>query len=225
MTVRIAPPPINTEDKAVWNTWYLRVKDAINQLGLSFLWTNITFTGSNITDVVTRNHNDLQNMQGGTAGQYYHITSTQSSAISAFNATQWTDLTDGGGTTLHTHTHNSSTSVQGGAAGDYYHLTAVQHADLTDGGTTTLHTHTLHAVATLNFGSIAANSTSELTMTVAGATTNAAVYLGAPPAIEAGLIWCGYVSAADTVSVRIHNMTGGAIDPASADWHVRVEVH
>lgn len=176
MTVRISPPPINTEDKVVWNTWYLRVKDAINQLGLSFIWTNITFTGSNITDIVTRNHSDLQNMQGGTAGQYYH-------------------------------------------------LTAVQHADLTDGGTTTLHSHSLHAVATLNFGSIAANSTSELTMTVAGATTNAAVYLGAPPAIEAGLIWCGYVSAADTVSVRIHNMTGGAIDPASADWHVRVEVH
>jgi len=103
MTVRIAPPPINTEDKAVWNTWYLRVKDAINQLGLSFLWTNITFTGSNITDIVTRNHSDLQNMQGGTAGQYYHVTSTQATAIAAFNATQWTDLTDSGESTLHYH--------------------------------------------------------------------------------------------------------------------------
>ena len=103
MTVRISPPPINTEDKAVWNTWYLRVKDAINQLGLSFIWTNITFTGSNITDVVTRNHSDLQNIQGGTAGQYYHLTSTQSTAIASFNATQWTDLTDNGDTTIHYH--------------------------------------------------------------------------------------------------------------------------
>jgi len=44
----------------------------------------------------------------------------------------------------------------------------------------------------------------------------------APAAIEAGLTWSGFVSAADTVKVRVHNNTGGAVDPASASWTVSV---
>jgi len=224
MTVRIAPPPINTEDKAVWNTWYLRVKDAINQLGLSFLWTNIDFSGSNLDDIVTRNHNDLLNFQGGTAGQYYHVTSTQATAIAAFNATQWTDLTDSGGTTLHTHTHNSNTSMQGGTANEYYHLTSAQHADLTDGGTTSLHKHTITGSASLSFGSVAANGTADQTITVTGATAGQSVMLGPPAAIESGFTWSGFVSAADTVTVRVHNNTGGSVTPATATWYATVHI-
>lgn len=174
--IRVPPPPLSTQDQGIWSTWYVRVKDAINQLRDNITWVNLDFTSSNLTDIVTRNHNDLNNIQGGATAQRYH-------------------------------------------------LTLVQHTDLTDGGVTTLHTHSLHNVATLDFGSISSNSTAELTATVTGATEGAAVYLGPPATIESGLVWCGYVSAADTVTVRLHNSTGGAINPANADWHIKVEAH
>jgi hypothetical protein len=40
--------------------------------------TNTTF--DNLTHITTRNHNDLQNIQGGTTNQYYHLTSAQSAS-------------------------------------------------------------------------------------------------------------------------------------------------
>jgi hypothetical protein len=76
--------------------------------------------------------------------------------------------------------------------------------------------------ATLDFPSISSNHSEELTMTVTGAATGDIVMLGAPSAIESDLTWCGYVSAADTVTVRLHNSSGGAVDPASATWKATV---
>ena len=76
--------------------------------------------------------------------------------------------------------------------------------------------------ATLDFPSISSNNNEELTMTVTGAAIGDVVMLGAPSAIESDLTWCGYVSAADTVTVRLHNSSGGAIDPASATWKATV---
>ena len=138
---RIPPPPVTSEDKTIWNNWYVAVKDAINNLRNALKWVNLDFTGSNITDIQSRSHQDLTNLQGGSVSERYHLTSAQATAIASFNGTYWTDLTDG--------------------------------------GTTTLHQHSLHATATLDFGSIASNSTAELTATVNGATTTSAVYIGA----------------------------------------------
>jgi hypothetical protein len=78
------------------------------------------------------------------------------------------------------------------------------------------------ATATLDFPSISSNSGEELTITVTGAATGDVVILGAPSAIESGLTWCGYVSAADTVTVRLHNSSGGSVNPASATWKATV---
>lgn len=44
-------------------------------------WTRVNKTGSNITDIATRNHNDLQNIQGGSAGDYQHLTTAQVSTL------------------------------------------------------------------------------------------------------------------------------------------------
>lgn len=78
------------------------------------------------------------------------------------------------------------------------------------------------ASATLDFASIAANTASELTVTVAGAAVGDVVAVGAPDAIEAGLIVSGYVSDVNEVTVRVANVTVGAVDPASADFSVAV---
>jgi hypothetical protein len=80
----------------------------------------------------------------------------------------------------------------------------------------------LTATATLDFPSIASNSYSDLTITVTGAVTGSSVHLGAPSGFEANLTFCGWVSATNTVTVRIHNGSGGAINPASATWRATV---
>jgi hypothetical protein len=40
-------------------------------------WDQINTAGSDLTDIATRNHNDLQSFNGGTSGEYYHLTSAQ----------------------------------------------------------------------------------------------------------------------------------------------------
>lgn len=80
------------------------------------------------------------------------------------------------------------------------------------------------ATAPLDFPSVAAGGQQELTIAVTGATTDGkcSVELGPPAGIVAGLVWGGRVSAADTVTVRVSNITGSPIDPASATWRATV---
>lgn len=52
--------------------WLRKINNILASSGIS--WSLIDFTGSNLTDIQTRNHNDLQNIQGGQAGEYYHLT-------------------------------------------------------------------------------------------------------------------------------------------------------
>lgn len=80
----------------------------------------------------------------------------------------------------------------------------------------------LSATATLDFPSIPANSTAQLTVAVVGAALGDAVSLAPPSGLENGLISMGRVTAVDTVSVRLANVTTAAIDPASASWGVSV---
>lgn len=80
----------------------------------------------------------------------------------------------------------------------------------------------LTATATIDFTSIAAGATQEQTITVTGAATGDTVELGLPSTLDAGLMATGYVSAADTVKIRLFNTTGGAIDPASATYRAKV---
>ena len=72
--------------------------------------------------------------------------------------------------------------------------------------------------ATLNYASIASNATATLTITVTGAVVGDMVIITPPSTLEDGLIYCGGVTVADTVCIRVHNTSGGAIDPASATW-------
>ena len=84
----------------------MAVKDAINNLRADLKWSNIDFTGSNITDIAFKSHQDLTSLQGGSSTERYHVSATQAAAIAAFNATQWTDLTDGGTSALHYHAND-----------------------------------------------------------------------------------------------------------------------
>lgn len=89
------------------------------------------------------------------------------------------------------------------------------------GGGATI-TKILSASATLTFASIAAGAQQEQTISVTGATVGSPVSYGLPAAIEAGLTADAYVSAADTVKVRLTNTTGSPIVPAVATHKVIV---
>lgn len=78
--------------------------------------------------------------------------------------------------------------------------------------------------ASLNFPSISAGGTAELTISVPDAATNDAVTLGPPASLTAGLMAIGYVSSSGTVTVRVHNTTGSPIDPPAATWRAMVTV-
>lgn len=80
----IPPSPIDAPFGSYnWQDWYFKVRTAINN-AQNISWSQINnFTGSNLTSLATRNHNDLQTIQGGSAGQFYHLTSAQNTAIAA----------------------------------------------------------------------------------------------------------------------------------------------
>jgi predicted RecA/RadA family phage recombinase len=85
-----------------------------------------------------------------------------------------------------------------------------------------LPTQVLTAIATLDFASIAAAASEDKTIAVTGAAVGDSVALGLPAAPAAGIVFNGFVSAADTVTVRATNITASAVDPASADYTAMV---
>jgi len=75
------PHSSNTDfSSPAWQRWFHNISDALNKsayLSIPNEWDTITFTGSNLSDIETRRHNDLQAIQGGAAGDYYHLSAAQ----------------------------------------------------------------------------------------------------------------------------------------------------
>ena len=111
----LGPPP-RVESGSVFDRWMTNAWNRITKAG-QLLWSQIDFTGSNLTDLATRNHADLQNIN---TASYTHLT-----------ATNHTDLTDAGDSTLHYHATDR----------DSANFTGTNWTDLTDAGDSTLHYH------------------------------------------------------------------------------------
>lgn len=92
MALVLPPVPIGEPAGSfAWDQWYLSLQQLFAGTG-TVPWALVDTSGSNITDIASRAHNNLQTIQGGTSGEFYHLTSAQH-----------TDLTDAGDTTLHIH--------------------------------------------------------------------------------------------------------------------------
>lgn len=74
------------------------------------------------------------------------------------------------------------------------------------------------ATAILDFPSIAAGASADLTFTLPGAGNGQAVIPMWPPSLPAGLVGTMFVSAADTITVRLANNTASAIDYGGATF-------
>lgn len=90
-----------------WNDWYEKLRTLINTGAVTVTWANINFIGSNITSIVSRAHNNMQSFQGGAAGEYYHLTAAQYSALTAGP-------------------HNNLATIQGGILTERFHLTSAE---------------------------------------------------------------------------------------------------
>ena len=78
MSVPLAPPPPNSDP--LQDRWMYLLWKKLTQAA-QIPWSVIDPTGSNLTDLTTRNHNDLQTIQGGTTAEYYHTTAAQNAEI------------------------------------------------------------------------------------------------------------------------------------------------
>lgn len=93
----LPPPPINDKPGSfTWLEWYRQLRNYVSTSG-SVPWYILNFSGSSITDIAVREHNSLQSVQGGSAGEHYHLTQNQ-----------LTDLVDSGDTSLHYHSSDRS---------------------------------------------------------------------------------------------------------------------
>ncbi len=74
MPERLPPNPKGVQaNHGYFQDWYDKVRKTINDSSISILWSNINFSGSNLTDLSTRLHNNLQGNQGGAAGEFNHL--------------------------------------------------------------------------------------------------------------------------------------------------------
>lgn len=176
------------------------------------LWSSLSFTGSNLTDIATRNHADLQNLD---TASYTHLT--------AANAT---DLTDGGTTTLHRHTNvtvadaasDTTTNVllAGGATGDQ--------AVLSDAGLTyDASANTLSVAGGIGVGSsVSAGTLADLSKNMTGATSTRGVYITSVVQSDSTTLGHGFVSnlgtqnASFTVGELYHFVAGQGTKGASS---------
>ena len=82
MAIRLLPiPPRELINMGRPVALYFQELDRLLNSTEQIEWDRVDKSGSNLTDLATRNHNDLQNMQGGTTNEYYHLTDAVSDSV------------------------------------------------------------------------------------------------------------------------------------------------
>jgi hypothetical protein len=83
MAVSLPPPPSGSPPGDwAWLDWYRQVADYVGGTDGAIAWSSVDKTGSDLTDLAARAHSDLQTIQGGTSGEYYHLTSDEHNFLS-----------------------------------------------------------------------------------------------------------------------------------------------
>lgn len=78
--IKIVPTPQTpvSSDSWVWAQWFMNIAKLLSTYATGF-FRDLDFTGSDITQIETRNHNQLQNIQGGDFGldEYFHLSNAE----------------------------------------------------------------------------------------------------------------------------------------------------
>lgn len=125
MAIQLPPIPNNPiTDVFVWRDWFFKVSQLLVQQA-SIAWTSIDFTGSNLQDIQTRQHNALQSIQGGIASQYYHLTAAEYTTLQAFPTFPLTVANGGTGATTATNARTNLVAAKSGTNSDITELYAL----------------------------------------------------------------------------------------------------
>lgn len=84
------PPPIThlgMNDPA-WRDWLFKVNNRIQKEG-QISWTQLSFLNSDLTDLASRLHSDLQQIQGGATGDQFHLTEEQHDKVDVDEILLW----------------------------------------------------------------------------------------------------------------------------------------
>lgn len=107
----LPPPPLNDAPGSfTWLEWYRQLRNYISTSG-SVPWYIINFADSNLSDIQNKDHNILDNLQGGSGGERYHLTAAQYAVLG-------------------TGEHNDLLAIQGGITTERYHVTEDEHIAL-----------------------------------------------------------------------------------------------
>lgn len=148
MAAGVPPPPINSPTGSYyWIEWYTSLTNFLN--GTNIPWSSLNFTGSNLSDILTRNHNELQTIQGGTAtgtnpgsGNAWHMTGKGYVTITGVGTGMpvgWTMAHTGTGVYTLTHGQPNILPNIGAMATSNTLGVLVQWVDLTATGIATFH--------------------------------------------------------------------------------------
>lgn len=87
---KLPPAPIRDPwGSYTWEEWFRIIANRTQQSLTSVTWSGIDFTGSSLTSILDRKHNDLQNIQGGTSAEYYHLTSAEYTLLQRNNTQEY----------------------------------------------------------------------------------------------------------------------------------------
>jgi hypothetical protein len=79
----LPPPPTRAPSgDFAWIAWYNQLYSLLNTTG-SVAWSLINFAGSSIADIADHSHSLLSGLQGGTSGEYYHLTAAEHATLVA----------------------------------------------------------------------------------------------------------------------------------------------
>lgn len=80
------PPTSDVTGSFGWLEWFRQLRTYITQVG-SVPWNIINFAGSKISDIADTDHQKLDSLQGGVAGQYYHLTQAKYNTVANLDLT------------------------------------------------------------------------------------------------------------------------------------------
>lgn len=145
MAAGVPPPPLNSPSGSYyWLEWYTNLTNFLN--GTNIPWSNLNFTGSNITDIQTRLHNTLQTIQGGITtglpGNAWHMTGRgyiDATGLSTGFPTGWAGSHSGTGTYVLTHNLGIAAPAMAAVATAATSGVQVAYLDLTNSNQITIH--------------------------------------------------------------------------------------
>ncbi len=108
MPAYLPPPPITQENNNsfIWLEWFRQLRNFVQTSG-SVPWVVVDKAGAELDDLPTRPHSQLQSIQGGSVGNYYHLTK----ALSGSTTHDFASISA-------VSTATTTVSITGAAAGD-----------------------------------------------------------------------------------------------------------